>query len=104
MMVWEEEEIMEEKVVDQTDINNLEDTEVTTFNALSSRVLGNLGGINIKTPRDLGAGQIQQPRQRSIWTGYRTVKQQPESGEELVTESSIRVRAELMYRRVWLLV
>jgi hypothetical protein len=81
MMVWEEEETMEEKVVDQVDSNNLEDTEVTNFNALPSRVLGNLGE-SIPKHREIweGAGPIQQPRQRLVWSGHMTVQQQSESG------------------------
>jgi hypothetical protein len=54
MIAWEEEEIMAKKMVDQTDNNNMEDTEVTPSNAHPSLVLGNLGGTSTRTLRDLG--------------------------------------------------
>jgi hypothetical protein len=83
-------------------------SEVTTSNAHPSLVLGNLGEINTRTPKDLvGAGPIHQPRQRLIWTRHIIVQQQSEPGRNRVGDIEQyqgQSRAEPMCRRVWLLV
>jgi hypothetical protein len=69
MIIWEEEEIMAETMEDQTGSNLMEYTEVITFSANLSLVLGGLGRISTKILSDLGEGRGNSPIKGEVHMG-----------------------------------